>query len=52
MLLMTMFAQCPILATLIAGNRSLNLGNAAAIVVYEACRQTGFTVAGEDLMFV
>ncbi len=37
---------------MIAGNRSLNLANAAAIVVYEACRQTGFTVAGEDLKFV
>lgn len=29
-----------------AGNRSLNLANAAAIVVYEAWRQIGFTGAG------
>jgi tRNA (cytidine/uridine-2'-O-)-methyltransferase len=26
-----------------AGNRSLNLGNAVALVVYEAWRQNGFT---------
>ena len=29
---------------MIAGNRSLNLANAASIVVYEAWRQTGFTI--------
>lgn len=29
-----------------AGNRSLNLANAAAIAVYEAWRQTGFAGAG------
>jgi tRNA (cytidine/uridine-2'-O-)-methyltransferase len=29
-----------------AGNRSLNLANAAAVAVYEAWRQTGFTGAG------
>src|SRR5262252_8499064 len=28
-----------------AGNRSLNLSNAVALVVYEAWRQTGFAVA-------
>jgi len=30
-----------------AGNRSLNLANAAAIAVYEAWRQSGFAGAGE-----
>ena len=30
-----------------AGNRSLNLANAAAIAVYEAWRQAGFAGAGE-----
>ena len=30
---------------MIAGNRSLNLSNAASIVVYEAWRQTGFATA-------
>lgn len=30
---------------MIAGNRSLNLANAASIVVYEAWRQTGFATA-------
>jgi len=30
---------------MIAGNRSLNLANAASIVVYEAWRQTGFVTA-------
>jgi tRNA (cytidine/uridine-2'-O-)-methyltransferase len=30
-----------------AGNRSLNLSNAAAVTVYEAWRQLGFTGAGE-----
>jgi tRNA (cytidine/uridine-2'-O-)-methyltransferase len=28
------------------GNRSLNLGNAVAVVVYEAWRQNGFAMAG------
>ena len=28
------------------GNRSLNLSNAAAVVVYEAWRQLGFELAG------
>ena len=37
---------------MIAGNRSLNLGNAASIVVYEAWRQVGFTVTRKDLNFV
>ena len=32
---------------MLAGNRSLNLANAAAIVVYEAWRQLGFAGAGE-----
>lgn len=32
-----------------AGNRSLNLANAAAIAVYEAWRQAGFAGAGEPL---
>ena len=30
---------------MIAGNRSLNIANAASIVVYEAWRQTGFATA-------
>jgi tRNA (cytidine/uridine-2'-O-)-methyltransferase len=30
---------------MLAGNRSLNLANAAAIVVYEAWRQVGFAGA-------
>ena len=30
-----------------AGNRSLNLANAVALVVYEAWRQNGFTESGE-----
>jgi tRNA (cytidine/uridine-2'-O-)-methyltransferase len=29
-----------------AGNRSLNLANAVALVVYEAWRQNGFAGAG------
>lgn len=29
-----------------AGNRSLNLSNAAAVVIYEAWRQLGFALAG------
>jgi len=33
---------------MIAGNRSLNLANAASIVIYEAWRQTGFATAGKD----
>ena len=37
---------------MIAGNRSLNLANAASIVVYEAWRQTGFAAAGKDPKFV
>ena len=37
---------------MIAGNRSLNLANAASIVVYEAWRQTGFAVAEKDPKFV
>ena len=36
---------------MIAGNRSLNLANAASIVVYEAWRQTGFAAAGKDINF-
>ena len=36
---------------MIAGNRSLNLANAASIVVYEAWRQTGFATSGEDINF-
>ncbi len=32
-----------------AGNRSLNLANAAAIAVYEAWRQAGFAGAGEPV---
>ncbi len=31
-----------------AGNRSLNLANAVAVVVYEAWRQSGFADAGSD----
>lgn len=30
-----------------ANNRSLNLGNSVAVVIYEAWRQTGFRAAGE-----
>jgi tRNA (cytidine/uridine-2'-O-)-methyltransferase len=30
---------------MLAGNRSLNLANAAAIAVYEAWRQNGFATA-------
>ena len=37
---------------MIAGNRSLNLANAASIVVYEAWRQTGFAAVGKDPKFV
>jgi tRNA (cytidine/uridine-2'-O-)-methyltransferase len=37
---------------MIADNRSLNLANAASIVVYEAWRQTGFAAAGKDPKFV
>ena len=36
---------------MIAGNRSLNLANAASIVVYEAWRQTGFATACKDINF-
>ena len=36
---------------MIAGNRSLNLANAASIVVYEAWRQTGFATNGKDINF-
>ena len=36
---------------MIAGNRSLNLANAASIVVYEAWRQTGFATSGRDINF-
>lgn len=31
---------------MLAGNRSLNLSNAVAVVIYEAWRQNGFTGAG------
>ena len=36
---------------MIAGNRSLNLANAASIVVYEAWRQTGFANSEKDINF-
>ena len=36
---------------MIAGNRSLNLSNAASIAVYEAWRQTRFANALEDLHY-
>jgi tRNA (cytidine/uridine-2'-O-)-methyltransferase len=32
-----------------AGNRSLNLANSVAVVVYEAWRQLGFTGSGESV---
>jgi len=32
-----------------AGNRSLNLANAAAVAVYEAWRQAGFAGAGQPV---
>ena len=32
---------------MLAGNRSLNLANAAAITVYEAWRQHGFATASQ-----
>ena len=35
---------------MIAGNRSINLSNAVAIVVYEAWRQNGFDGAGESAL--
>lgn len=34
---------------MVAGSRSLNLSNAAAVLVYEAWRQVGFAGAGDDL---
>ena len=36
---------------MVSGNRSLNLANAASIVVYEAWRQTGFANSLEDINF-
>ena len=36
---------------MIAGNRSLNLANAASIVVYEAWRQIGFANSEKDINF-
>ena len=36
---------------MIAGNRSLNLANAASVVVYEAWRQTGFATSLKDTNF-
>ena len=36
---------------MIAGNRSLNLANAASVVVYEAWRQTGFAGSCKDTNF-
>ena len=36
---------------MLCGNRSLNLANAASIVVYEAWRQTGFVDAEKSLNF-
>ncbi|HUQ11610.1 MAG TPA: tRNA (cytidine(34)-2'-O)-methyltransferase [Steroidobacteraceae bacterium] len=40
--LATIDAECVLSLPMRAGNRSLNLANAAAIVVYEAWRQLGF----------
>ena len=37
---------------MIAGNRSLNLANAVAVVVYEAWRQAGFSITGKIQNFV
>jgi tRNA (cytidine/uridine-2'-O-)-methyltransferase len=34
---------------MLAGNRSINLSNAVAVVVYEAWRQNGFAGAGESV---
>jgi tRNA (cytidine/uridine-2'-O-)-methyltransferase len=34
--------ECVVRLPMIAGNRSLNLSNAAAVVIYEAWRQAGF----------
>ena len=36
---------------MIADSRSLNLSNAASVVVYEAWRQTGFVTSGKDKNF-
>ena len=36
---------------MIAGNRTLNLANAASVVVYEAWRQTGFAGSCKDTNF-
>jgi tRNA (cytidine/uridine-2'-O-)-methyltransferase len=45
-LLDTLAAECILRIPMVAGNRSLNLSNAAAVVVYEAWRQQEFSSTG------
>ena len=49
-----LLARCPddrtVRLPMVPGNRSLNLSNAVAVVVYEAWRQIGFTVPDGDAL--
>jgi tRNA (cytidine/uridine-2'-O-)-methyltransferase len=48
-ILKSVAAQCCIRVPMVPGNRSLNLSNAVAVVVYEAWRQLGFGSTSHSL---